>query len=736
MSSPFFVSQPESPVNYVQTVFDALPKDNNCVNELNYIIHFFQSAVSQQDMTMFYANKRSLKTGKHQLHFFFQPLKMKMEGEKFRSTFNENFKLVSVAWTKDRDNIIYVLRFDKRFALFCSGTKSVYEAFEIDLRDPLITDHIKIVYGGDDQNNVFYIYSVNWMKMLTMNKRDPHRYKVVTFNSKPESHVVDLSIFSNSLYVFSTSMTLRFTVGATNGPSRPLNIKSEYFGHFLAVMEQYNSSQNVKCLSSELENACFLGIEKFGFPLSVPKEKGNWNRIAMGPVMMEKVINSYLYLMCLSRDYCVLLRFYEDRAECLFEQKSEGSFMNVYYGFGMFYIIKAEEVIVYNTVNNQTFTLITKTDELQMLTSITDIKQGNGKMGILTIDTKDVELRMVKIGIDGFVQRISPMIDLTFLTRGFYPEGLLKNMRLLHIDFSVITKESVMLNILTDIGRRLLLDDNPLLETLVTKTVIDLDLKPIPFPTDLEKYSKSDFMNVFPYMKSVVGPNGVGKEEWKTRAVLVLQALLKAKGDKLRTLAESYLNVVETILSKIQDEFTKRIEGMTQQQKLFETVIFNGAMNGVMKEIGLEKEDGYCDINVQFFEKYPFDIIIQFVNVGILEFSMMEASTLLNRFNKESEIHKDANWKRRERKFLGERLGGAGAQSTLVALGINEGVRKVTYNGVGDRHFLVTESNPDILLIRKEVEEEKQKGRANDTNFMSKSLVPKFFKHNVQRMFD
>ncbi|GAB1227507.1 hypothetical protein ENUP19_0341G0031 [Entamoeba nuttalli] len=675
---------------------------------INYIIHFF-GASRQSDITMFYASKKKgIKKNEYQIKFYFQPLKGKFEGERYYSILPSNFKIISVAWNKDKDCILYVLKMinanSSRYALFCTGNKASYEAVEIQISTQPIEEYFTIQSSEEESKNNFYLISSNWVKLVSIHQRNIRKNEVLTVSSRYRETYCSICTYNGYVYLFTLSEISRIPIGMLETDKiEKISIKnSQYYEKFMVLYQQYKIALHVKCSNSALEQISCSGLDKYSFPITVNQGSDQFGneKVGGGAVIMTKCILDNLFVICLSKNYCIVLitKPNSKEFECIYEDWSEeDKYMNIFYGFELFFIISKQGVIVLNTTNLQYVFINTKTNQLNTISSIGE-KRMNGGRKIVSIDTHTLDLKLIGLNEIFFNYVNDPMINYTFLSHGFYPKGGINPF--CYINFNNPTSEEIMENIIFQLGSYVLGNENSIYRNLLCRTVNNEGIYRLPFPH--EKFEITKYSTLLPFMKTATNGTLLTKDQWKSKMGNLIEMFYKKKLD-YKQFVDSYFAKLEEILRMIRKKFNETIANLNEERMILETIFFNGCMNKVYKELALEKEEDYCEVNVKFFQLYPFEIVVQFDALGIFELSISEASTILNQIKVQAERLKDPHYKIKEQLFVIRKLCSSDEEfkemlNTITSYKFNNTLK---YQKLDKYYSFYNETSPEMIFKRK-----------------------------------
>ena len=474
-------------------------------NQINYIIKFFMSS-KQNDMMMLYSTKiKSDKTNKYEIRFSYHFLKSKRTTPLYRSEVKSNFQLISVALNEMKDCILFVLKLisDKgsRYGLFYIGSKSPNELIEIELSQYPIEDHFTVQFVGDEKHLQYQIVSTQWMKLITVSLRNVSKSQVITSFAGKKSMLCDAFQFNKQYYFITNSGIVKTSsIHESSEKYTPVKVtESLHFISFLKMYLEYKCALNTKSSISELEQASYTGIDKHMFPLKFTTDVdcfGN-EMLGSGPIILQRVIYEKVFLICLSKHYCIILVLNNNQFECVYEDySSKEKYMNIIEGFEFFFIIANNEMILFNATNFQFISIPNNNDDLRYLTTIGENRQYPDRK-IITLGTRTFNLGNVTLNSDVFQKIVTPQLNYTFLSHGFYPE---KTNPFCHIDFKNVRSEDIMQNIIIEMGIYMLKTEPSLYKPLLGRTSQNESIFRIGYPaTDFES---SKFSTLVPFMKT------------------------------------------------------------------------------------------------------------------------------------------------------------------------------------------------------------------------------------------
>ena len=169
----------------------------------------------------------------------------------------------------------------------------------------------------------YAIVSSQWMKMVSISLRNISKSQVITSFAGKKSNLCQFFIH-NKQYYFVTNSGIMKTTSIHENSDKFTNVKvteSMHFIPFLKLYLEYKYALNTKSSISELEQASYSGIDNHMFPLKFTTDVdcfGN-EMLGSGPIIVERTIYDKVFLICLSKNYCVILVSNNNQFDCVYE---------------------------------------------------------------------------------------------------------------------------------------------------------------------------------------------------------------------------------------------------------------------------------------------------------------------------------------------------------------------------------------------------------------------------------
>ncbi|KAL7717797.1 Uncharacterized protein QTN25_004861 [Entamoeba marina] len=632
---------------HITSYFKLLQHDD--INEqVNYIISLTSSS---NGITIIFVNKSfQPKLRRYFLKLYLQPIGAKLVTDYFCVRFKTNFKLISIVNSDDNECFLYILKYAVFYHLHGSSTEPEEIFIKSDHQEP-IYEYISLTYAClKDQKYMYYITTTDFVKCLTINRRN-HKKTCATVSPLSYDNFCSTYVFNNFVYSISTHGVFRSEIGSPLSLLLSVESKdfknsedSKNFKDFLEQVKNHRTSLNCNETSSTIEHTTSCGIEKQSFPLCYNERKGN-EYMNGGPLIINKEINNKLYMICLSKQYCFLLtpgRRSKGIKIFIPPKEKDDHFINYIIGYGIIFILTTKKVFLFNTDNEQFALMNTNSFNIEKCTSIEERPFPINKCGISTIDTTSLSIQYLFINPSFYERNWTPLTNYILLSHYYFPTSITN--KHFHINFSNPTSLQVTHSLIFSVILQLIERNLPPehVHFLMTTSCSGESIEDKAFPENEDELANFGYLPLL----------GIG---------------------------------------------------LSAQQKVFETMFFNGCLNKVIGYVGLEKDEAHCASNVEFFYEFSFEYIIQFVRIGMLQFSVSEATTILNSLLKEGESRNDPTYRLKEKLFY------ARCSSTneteyyqmLTAMGLAEVNKQVTYAQPGSKHFDAVEETPEILYLRR-----------------------------------
>ncbi|KAL7716452.1 Uncharacterized protein QTN25_006092 [Entamoeba marina] len=576
--------------------------------------------------------------------------------------------IIFVNKSDDNECFLYVLKFQykdgkERYAVFYHLHGSSTEPEEIfiksDHQEP-IYEYISLTYAClKDQKYIYYITTTDFVKCLTINRRN-HKKTCTTVSPLSYDNFCSTYVFNNFVYSISTHGVFRSEIG-----------------RLLEQVKNHRTSLNCNETSSTIEHTTSCGIEKQSFPLCYNERKGH-ESMNGGPLIINKEINNKLYMICLSKQYCFLLTpgRRSKRIKIFIPPKEKDDhFINYIIGYGIIFILTTKKVFLFNTDNEQFALMNTNSFNIEKCTSIEERPFPINKCGISTIDTTSLSIQYLFINPSFYERNWTPLTNYILLSHYYFPTSITN--KHFHINFSNPTSLQVTHSLIFSVILQLIERNLPPehVHFLMTTSCSGESIEDKAFPENEDELANFGYLPLL----GMFGQHVFSKDIWKSK----LSSILDKKFDKkdYKDFNTTYLKVVFDTLSMFKEMFQDHVIGY----------------------VGLEKDEAHCASNVEFFYEFSFEYIIQFVRIGILQFSVSEATTILNSLLKDGESRNDPTYRLKEKLFF------ARCSSTneteyyqmLTAMGLAEVNKQVTYAQPGSKHFDAVEETPEILYLRR-----------------------------------